>query len=357
MKKRGNVICIILVVIILIIFGVFKYYNDAENRESEAKFDIMRQQYAAEIKAEEQEKAEKEAHYQAIREDIPGIVCWGDDIVYGKGGIEKSFPFVLENLLEENEYQLPVYNMGVSGEDTLTVLGRQGAIPYIVDEFTIEDNGDITEISVSSSYRGEEVNPLLRKKNPGINPCSINGIEGTLYGFVLPAKLDKVHSFFFARSESGEKIDIPKGTEIVTSGNDYKDYVNILAIGENGGWNNNASLVDQNQRFVDFLAGSKNENSYLILGMTKGNADENEEIEAMMNKQFGEHYINIREYLSTNAMNDLGLEPTENDKEMMAEGRVPESLMFDENNLNDDAYEAIGRVVYNKLVEYNYIKK
>ncbi len=357
MKKKGNAICIILVFVILILFGAFKYYENSVSEENKAELDMLRHQYAEEIKAEEQARAEKEAHYQAIREDIPGIVCWGDDMVYGKGGIEKSFPYVLENLLEDNEYQLPVFNMGVSGESTLTVLGRQGAIPYIVDEFTIENNGNLSDVSVVSSYKGEEVNPLLRKKNPGINPCSINGVEGTLYGLVLSADLDKIDTFYFAGSGNSEKIYVPKGTEIVTSGNDYKDYINILAIGENGGWSDNLSLVEQNQRFVDFLKGSKNENSYLILGMSKGSKDENAEIEAMMQSQFKEHYINIREYLSTDAMTDLGLEPTEKDKEMMAEGRVPESLMFDENNLNDNAYDAVGKLIYNKLVEYNYIKK
>lgn len=357
MKKKGNVICIILVVVVLGLFGIFKYFDNTASEKNEAKLEMLRHQYAANLRAEEEEKAAKEAHYQAIREDIPGIVCWGDDMVYGKGGVDKSFPFVLENLLEENEYMLPVFNMGVSGEDSLTVLGRQGAIPYIVDEFTMSDNSEITEVSVHSSYRGEEVNPLLRKKNPGVNPCSINGVEGTLYGLVLPAKLDKVNTFYFSRSNNGEKAVIPKGTEILTSGNEYKDYINILAVGESGGWENSYSLVDQNKRFVESLKDSKNENSYLILGMSKGNAAENETLEAMMSKEFGEHYINIREYLSTDAMKDLELEPTEKDKEMMAEGKVPESLMFDENNLNDNAYDAIGRLVYNKLVEYNYIKK
>ncbi len=103
--------------------------------------------------------------------------------------------------------------------------------------------------------------------------------------------------------------------------------------------------------------GSKNQDSYLILGMSKGTKEEYADLEAAMTEEFGEHYVNIREYLSTNAMKDLELEPTENDNAMMAVGKVPESLMFDESNLNDDAYEAIGRLVYNKLVQLNYIKK
>lgn len=357
MSRRANIICIIFVMLIVIIFGSFKLYDNKQSEINSIQMEEMRTKYIRDLKAEEEERAAKEAYYESILEDIPGIVCWGDDMTYGKGGINKSYPYVLENLLNENGYKIPVYNNGVSGEDSLTVLGRQGAIPYCTESFKLKNSPELIEVKIKSSYNGAEVNPLLGKRNPGVNPCSIDGIDGILYGYVLPADRDKVDKFYFVRDNTGNSVDIKDNIPIVTSGARYKDYVSILAVGEHGGYADNEELVDQNRKFVEFIKGSKNENSYLILGMTKGSREDNKEIEEMMEKEFGEHYINVREYLSTKALDDLNLSATDEDKKAMEEGKVPPSLWFDENNLNDQAYEAIGTLVYNKLVEYNYVKK
>ncbi|MGN1317886.1 MAG: hypothetical protein ACI4VF_02645 [Lachnospirales bacterium] len=357
MKKKTNLICFILAVVILIGFGIYRYIDNIHSEVEDSKLQQMRNEYIKQAQIEEKERLEKEAHYENIRKDIPGIVCWGDDMTYGKGGVNKSYPYVLENLLEENEYKIPVYNNGVSGENSLTVLGRQGAIPYCVESFYLKNSPELIEIKVKSSYKGAEVNPLLRKRNPGVNPCSIDGVDGTLYGYVKPANLNKVDKFYFVRSNTGNTKNIMSETPVITSGSKYRDYIHILAVGEHGGYDNNYELVDQHKKFVEYLKDSKNGESYLILGMSKGNKEENEELEKMMTDNFGDHYINIREYLSTNALNDLGLPPTEEDKKAMSEGKVPPSFWFDENNLNDIAYEAIGKIVYNKLVEYNYVKK
>lgn len=355
--SRTNKIYIIIILIVLVLFGIFRYYESQKDKIDKAELEALTQQYNQEAKQIAEEEAEKEAHYAKIREDIPGIICWGDDMTYGKGGINKSYPYVLENLLNDNDYEIPVYNNGVSGEDSLTVLGREGAIPYQVEEFTIDNARELIEVKVTSSYGGEKVNPLLKKRNPGINPCKINGVEGILYGYVKPAKLDKVDTFFFARNNTGEKVEVEEGTHIETLGTKYRDYVNILAVGDNGGYDDNDDLLEQYKMFVKYLEGSKNGNNYLVLGRIKGDKDSNEEFESMMEDEFGKHYLNVRNYLCTEAMNDLKLTAAEEDKKAMENGEIPPSLMFDENNLNDRAYEAIGSLVYKRLVENNFVRK
>lgn len=357
MNKKNNIICIVLIIIILAGFSVFKHYDSQKMAMESEEIRTLRTQYLQDAKAEEEEKIEKEKHYAAIREDIPGIVCWGDDITYGKGGINKSYPYVLENLLNDNDYKIPVYNNGVSGEDSLTVLGRVGAIPYQTSAFKIRNSPALIEIDVTSSHDNEKVNPLLRKRNPGVNPCTIAGVEGTLYGYILPAKLSEVNKFFFVRDNTGDVVDVPEGTEIITSGSKYKDYINILAVGDNGGYIDDYDLLKQNQQFVKFLKGSKNAESYLILGRYKGNAEDNELIEKLMEDSFGNNYINIREYFSTNALKDMNLNPTEEDKKAMEVGSVPPSFLNDEGNFNDTAYDALGKLVYNRLVNLNFVKK
>ena len=66
------------------------------------------------------------------KELIPGIVCYGDSLTYGSGGEGVSYPSVLEECLRKNRIYIPVVNMGIGGENTVTIAGRAGAIPFRV---------------------------------------------------------------------------------------------------------------------------------------------------------------------------------------------------------------------------------
>ena len=113
-------------------------------------------------------------------EEKKQIVCWGDSLTAphtGKGikGMVKrivkgaAYPEYLEGMLEDN-YE--IINCGVGGENTLTIMARQGAYPmqlahdvviFKSDEAkfnTFIGNNDMS--AFVSSYNGKSVTPLLQ---------------------------------------------------------------------------------------------------------------------------------------------------------------------------------------------------
>ena len=52
-----------------------------------------------------------------------------------------------------------------------------------------------------------------------------------------------------------------------------------------------------------------------------------------MKKTFGDHYINLREYMATKGLKDADIEATDEDIALIAEGSTPKSLLSDKINL------------------------
>lgn len=102
-----------------------------------------------------------------IADKLPGIVCWGDSLTSGPGGNAMTYPISLQNsinnaicsaydpvsslsdeaksLVNPDDYKIsiPVINMGVGGETTNTILGRNRScsVCYIrVSDNSFRDN-------------------------------------------------------------------------------------------------------------------------------------------------------------------------------------------------------------------------
>ena len=136
-----------------------------------------------------------------IAANVPGIVCWGDDITAGSFAY-LNYPYVLQTYIntylcdiydfrstienadefsrlkwDEYTVSIPVVNMGAGKESSYTILGRCGAVPYIVSEdFVVPAGVEPVPIQLRS-MSGKPVTPLIGG-SAGINNVSINGIEG-----------------------------------------------------------------------------------------------------------------------------------------------------------------------------------
>jgi hypothetical protein len=104
------------------------------------------------------------------------LIDIGDSLTAGAGGDGNSMSKVATDLLGK-EWILK--NMGVGGENTLTIGARYGGIPmYIKESIIIPKDGSKVEISsgLYSSYNDKNVLPLLQG-SAGINPCNIDTIK------------------------------------------------------------------------------------------------------------------------------------------------------------------------------------
>ena len=76
--------------------------------------------------------------------------------------------------------------------------------------------------------------------------------------------------------------------------------------------------------------------------------------ETALREAFGEHFINMRAFMIEHGLETVGLEPTEQDLDDLANGRVPEQLKDDYTHFNSYGYYAMGAAVYQKGVELGY---
>ena len=279
---------------------------------------------------------------------LPGIVCWGDSLTFGSGGNGTSYPSVLEERLRNERMYIPVVNMGIGGENTVTIAGRAGAIPFRLKEFTIPEESIPVEIFYQED-EGKSIRPF-EQGDSGINPCIINGVSGRMSG---ERSEDGIMHYFFTRSEKGETVHVPEGTEVETwAASQYSDYVYVVFMGENHGWNNIQDLIEQQQAILSMQ--EKYAGNYIVVGLPTGTREERRELEEALYEAFGDKFLNIREYLSTQGIYDAGIKPSEDDLARMEEGLIPTSLLADHIHFNAAGYRLIGNFMYERMNELGY---
>lgn len=310
---------------------------------------------------------------------LPGVVCWGDSLTAGAGGEGITYPLVLQRLIKENildsfnsenivglnhglfknyEYNLsvvPVVNMGVGGEDTKTIMGRNGAMPFRVkDDFQIPANTEPVEISIDGGSP-------LRQGTAGMESVEISGIPGII-AIEQESYMASEYKYYFHRNEPGTAVEVKAGTEIITSGSGmYLDYLIIVFMGENGGYADVSELIEQQMAIVGHQ--TANSDRFIIVGSHTGTEEEKSEFESAMEKEYGDKYINLRAYMSSQGIKDVKeildveVELTEKDKEMIGQGMTPKSLLSDTVHFNQYGYELIGHLIYERMDELGYFNE
>ena len=277
----------------------------------------------------------------------PYITCWGDSLT-AMGG----WTTTLQTLTG-----LTVYNGGTGGENSQTIMARQGADVMMVNNITIPATTDPIVIASRntdkgiSTYFGNKVTPLLQG-GAHVNPCYIGDVKGTLK-WTGESYSDTNGTWTFTRSETGEQIEINRPTAIRTDFDINKNAPKIMIIymGQNGGYANIEQLVQQHRLMIEH----SNCKDFIVLGLSSGTASSRKEYEDAMKNEFGRRFISLREYLSVYGLDDAGITPTEQDTSMMAQGETPKSLLIDSVHYNDKCRTVIANMLYKKIKELNMI--
>lgn len=347
-----------------------------DQKLSEIKTSQQQQLYEAREENIEAIQKNYETDMDTVAAYMPGIVCWGDSLTSGTSG-NAAYPYTLQKYintylcgiydfrssvpnaanytwLDWNDYtvSIPVINMGSGQEDTPTILGRAGVVPYAVKtDFTIPAKTERVPISIESS-NGKPVIPLTAG-NAGVNPVTIEGVEGTL----TLETTNMIRTYYFQRLTSGKAVEVKKGTEILTaSASEYRDYIHIVWLGTYDGYRSANDLVQDVKQLL--ARQTKNTDRYLVLGpcafngswSTSGSANL-DAIDSAMMQSFGSNYVNIRKYLIEDGLSDGGISPSKLDTQYLARGSVPDSFRSAAGgaDLTGKAYELIGKLVYERM--------
>lgn len=278
----------------------------------------------------------------AITTSGPDIVCWGDSMTAGAGGGGTAYPGVLQSILAANSKPGAVRNSGVGGENSVTITGRTGANPFIVDVTggVIPASGGV-EVTLRP-INGVAVAPLLQ--GTGTTGATfigqLNGIHGTisLSGGV----------YTFTRTTAGSAVTTNRPEPFRT---DYSEArrgdIAIIWIGQNGPSEERAR--NDARAIINHL--SPVIKRWLVISKpTSTDADD-----ALWHNEFGRRFIAIRKYMVEFGLADAGITPTTQDTTDIGNGVVPSSLRFDSTHWNAAGYTILGQQVYRRLSELGWI--
>ena len=271
---------------------------------------------------------------------LPCVSCWGDSTT-STGTDGEAWPARLQTILGDN---LLVKNMAISGEYTTSTSCRQGGNQAkLLEAVTIPAEASAVNVTlISEDGQTFGTSPVL-STGANYNPVTIQGIKGSITVSNGQAS--------FIRLSAGETVEVAADTPVISENSVSRksDQAQVFYIGSNSGWNETPStLLTQVQSMVNYYGGT----NYIVVGIATGKYVRTEEkravvleYEALAADAFGDHWLNLREYLIANSLTENGLSATETDESRMANGQVPWSILMGsntENGTDDSHYNTYG---------------
>ncbi|MDO6587693.1 SGNH/GDSL hydrolase family protein [Salipiger sp. 1_MG-2023] len=270
----------------------------------------------------------------------PGITCLGDSLTAGAGGT--PYPITLASLTGRT-----VTNLGVGGETSNTIVGRVGALPYLVtpDGWQIPASGGVTVTLTGADGGG--VAPLLQQDR-GLNPCILAGVEGTLsYSGGV---------YTFTRSEDGDAVDLLRPEPLRTSSWERRGDIFILWLGENDGNNDATTIIARNNAIIEWMDAMQKR--WLVAGPITSTISYRQPMHDQYLAEYGRRYVNLQEYLASYAaLTEAGITATTTDDDNIAIGRVPDSLRSDDTHLNTAGYTLVANCIKSRLDEFEWLEE
>ena len=281
------------------------------------------------------------------------IDIWGNSLTAGnQDGTGVTIATSLQDCLGSD---WTVNNYGSGGESSNTVASRQGGVQLkVAESFTIPATATPVNINLTDSTNGVinfRTSIMAAAFGQSVNPCYINGVKGRISHGSVWAQ----NPYKFTRETAGEEVEVTAGTSVITNAQKEitsSERVIAIWIGENGGWNDD---IDMLISMIHSMIDKNNSKRYIVMGMT---ANGRQDVNSALQKEFGNHFIDSRRYLIDHGLEDAGLTPTEQDKQLIAQDKMPKSLLIEKDNthFNHYGYTIIGRLMYERGEELGYWK-
>ena len=263
MKRKGLwnalfvVLCIALVAVLggMLSWGIKKDSKERERLEklatesAKVNKETSKTPQKEEKKKEEAEKQEKieekpeetpKQPEKAPEEKTEGVVCWGDDLINGEDSATYSYKVVLQKLLTEKGYNLPVQDKTLQGAGTMSIMTMAG----------VPEN---------------EVQAFIDAHKAAANGAELPIVETGIRD-LTPEQL--------------ERTDV--------------NCIPIISMGYYGGWNHDPQELMQQQEKV--LKTFPDQEQFIIVGVRPFDDSVNSStLDTAMREKWGEHYISASE--------------------------------------------------------------
>ena len=245
-SKVTNILLVLLCAMLLAVLGGLVAWNRKQITKEQQKLEKLAEESRetdkkAPKEADKKEKEEQKATptpSEAAKEEAAGIVFWGDDLLTESDTQQYSYMAVLQKILQENGYTIPVFNKTLQGGGTLSMMKRAG----------VEDE-------VLQGY--------------------IAAHQQAANGAQLPVTETGIRDF------SQEELI-----------RDDADCIPIIFMGYYGGWNHDPNELAAQQEHI--LKTFSDQEKFIVVGTRPldGSVD-SASLDAVLSQKWGEHYISL----------------------------------------------------------------
>lgn len=174
----------------------------------------------------------------AEKEEIKGIVCWGDDLMTADTTDKYSYMAVLQRILQEKGYDIPVINKTIQGGGTLSMMKMAGVSDSVLQGYISAHQQAANGAELSIMERG------IRDLTP----------------------------------EQTERNDL--------------ECIPVIFMGYYGGWNHNPAELAEQQEHI--LKTFPDQERFLVVGTrpVDGSVDA-PSLDQALQQKWGEHYISL----------------------------------------------------------------
>ena len=318
MKKHNNKFFIIIVPICIILILAMIFYDRYQTSQLAKKYNDTNNQTTQ----------------VSSNNDLAMIYCVGDSLTLGTNDVT-SYPDYLKESLK-NDIEI-IGDNHINSQALAIKLGNQDVY---VNNFTIPSDTNAVSITLLNE-NGEVIDALINSQT-GIESCIINNIAGTI------SYDSNSNQLLFKRLEAGDSSMITTLTKIeITKPEILNDNILILFTGSYEE-SIQGSLVNYQKQIID----SFNTDKYIVVSLTIDNRDATNNLLA---NTYGEHYLDFKNYLLTNGLNDAKITATSEDQMALANNSVPSSLLIDDINGNNYYHQLLANQLINKMHELGYI--
>lgn len=270
--------------------------------------------------------------------NLVSVSCYGDSFTNAPDDATASYPGVLSILAQRT-----VYNVAVDNDSIFEMAAREGGKPILVSPFIIPPTKASTEVLVSNE--DDKALNFDFSKNGGLNPCTINGIEGLL---------SEINGkYCFTRTQSGDETLVLTPTEVKTRAMEQRrNDICVFFLGDDAIYKTPDEAVKIYQDMVNYLP-SENRR-YIVVGPIKGEIATLDAANKALAEAFGDNYLDLRSFLINQADKELKINLSEDDRVLANNKIVPYIYFSNSKYLSAEGADAAGLAIFNKLDSLNY---
>ena len=282
------------------------------------------------------------------------VICYGDSITEGMGmPYESNYPSLLRAKLEG---QITLFNAGVSGETSNSIMSRANAIDFTLTQDITFKKGESEVVLNRKLFSTMDGGPIVYRycvfgKDLPIKNLTIDGKPFSMRLEPAQGGEEDDHRYIISRADTDSELTIKKGVKICYDYSEYYDkiYCIVLLMGANDGslGTTTDELIARYKKI--FKKGEK----FIAIIPHYG-----PDLTDKFKEAFGDANVSVREYCKEKVWEEYNLEQDETDKQYMNEGLLAPKFVYKgvkgDCHLSQLGYEILADLVYRKGKELKY---